>query len=360
MQGMQIGNLIRKEQVHVRTLTYQRQVLLNQIKVFEARKPADEEGQTKATLDQKAWAYEMRIQRDQLEFLEAKIYELFEKSLDFMNIEESLPIDRDRVKALDEPSAFASECFIHITLGRDRRDKGDIKEFISNHLDDIPSAVPQKTIDSLALQVEHIFQTKTDDQINLQVSLVASCITLNRVRTLDPITFSKNSTVSHQLKSECDNYYVLSEAVLGGVFIGLGKSLANGQVVGGQIDPATISRIQMCSFFSQGAILQIKESRDKIDMWAIYSDWKESLLKDKYAGFPVRFKFRELRSILEYNKISNLPERPIFQNPRLVPDSKKSIEQNPSQEGKKSIEQNPSQEGKKNNRTGVGETDELQ
>ncbi|MBA3238816.1 MAG: hypothetical protein H0T62_10805, partial [Parachlamydiaceae bacterium] len=125
---------------------------------------------------------------------------------------------------------------------------------------------------------------------------------LNRVRSIEPIIFTKNSDISEQLKEKCDDYYVLSEAVLGGVFIALGKSIVSTQVQSGDKDFATISKIQMCSFFSQGAILQIKDSRDKIDMWSIYSDWKESL-KDDYAGFPIRFKFRELRSILHYNKI---------------------------------------------------------
>ncbi|BBI18276.1 hypothetical protein [Neochlamydia sp. S13] len=231
----------------------------------------------------------------------SKLYE----SRHFFSIEEMLPIDPTYSKVKIEERSFPSEKMSHLVFrktdaGTDLHKK--IEVFVSQLFSqDAPSSLLSSSmLGAVTSSIENMLETES------QIYLVGSFITLPRVRVMDPIVLRRNATISNTLKEKSGDYYVLTEAVLGAVFLGCGKHLSGGEQGDTQAvkeKKSLMSGISTVSYISQGAIPRPGKEAEDVNMWNVYAQWKQVLQEDPLSGYPIGFKFRELQDVLRENKI---------------------------------------------------------
>ncbi|PCI75156.1 hypothetical protein COB21_05985 [Candidatus Aerophobetes bacterium] len=128
-----------------------------------------------------------------------------------------------------------------------------------------------------------------------EVCVIGSFISLARIKSLDPVAIREDATLDTDLVENAERYRVITETVLGGVFIGFGTRTT---VTPEPNSARTIaSSLNVFSFVSQGAI----PLSDEFDLWKTYNAWKRTLVTDEHSGFPIAFKVRELMDVLTEN-----------------------------------------------------------
>nr|WP_166154736.1 hypothetical protein [Neochlamydia sp. AcF84]NGY94517.1 hypothetical protein [Neochlamydia sp. AcF84] len=265
------------------------------------RQASKEEQQTRLNI---VIAKANKIKKDYTEVC-SEISKLYE-SRRFFSIEEMLPIDPTYSKVKIEERSFPSEKMSHLVFrktdaGTDLHKK--IEVFVSQLFSqDAPSSLLSSSmLGAVTSSIENMLETES------QIYLVGSFITLPRVRVMDPIVLRRNATISNTLKEQAGDYYVLTEAVLGAVFLGCGKHVSGGEQGDTQAvkeKKSLMSGIYTVSYISQGAIPRPGKEAEDVNMWNIYAQWKQVLQEDPLSGYPIGFKFRELQDVLRENKIS--------------------------------------------------------
>ncbi|CAM0117707.1 hypothetical protein [Rhabdochlamydiaceae symbiont of Dictyostelium giganteum] len=240
-------------------------------------------------LNQQAKQFEENLKRTEKRIKECQGDEEGLSSFEIM-----LPIDYSRSGIEYRDTADESESMHFIVLKRQSAEQ-QLSKF-TEHLTQmryLPSVV------DLVDQVSRMILDQYQDQ---EVCLLGSFITLSRVRVIDPIVIRKHAVLSDQLiqTKTASKFSVISEAVLGGAFIGFGTNISNNTLSessSSQEIKKVVSQMHTFSFISQGAI----PTTDNFSLWDTYNNWKKKLITDQHCGFPVAFKVRKLTDILEEN-----------------------------------------------------------
>jgi hypothetical protein len=211
--------------------------------------------------------------------------------------ETMLPIDYDR-SCLDYRHRSDESESMHFIIIKRQSAQAQISSF-TKHLTKmryLPAVVD--LVDQVTETI--LSQAKEEDQ---EVCLLGSFITLSRVRVIDPIVIREDAVLSQEIRKEqtASKYSVISETILGGVFIGFGSRISKIQNVDTATnDPKSItSKLTTFSFVSQGAI----PSTNNFDLWTTYNNWKEKLTTNPHCGFPIAFKVRNLTDVLKENNL---------------------------------------------------------
>ena len=227
--------------------------------------------------------------------MDQKIKNLFDETANF-EIEESLPLDA-RAKIHTQDRAFQSERFQEFCFENKNTFREDWGSFIGNlFLEDNPfSLLPVGALDQMALQVGHLLTSG-----NAKVTVIGSVVTLSRVKVIEPMVVRK--TIAQHLKNDPSKYYVLYEAILGGVFLGISKDVSTTEK-NPHLENARSSSLLSISYVSQEALAKPSGKLQEQVLKIIYESWKEALEKDTKNGFPIKFKVRSLKSVLQENGI---------------------------------------------------------
>merc|ERR1712154_238450 len=136
-----------------------------------------------------------------------------------------------------------------------------------------------------------------------EVFLLGSFVTLSRVRAFDPIILREDAILNEELLEQKGKYSVITESVLGGVFVGFGTristTLENTSSLKHESAKEIASSLDSFSFVSQGAI-PITEQVN-FSLWDTYNSWKKKISMESNCGFPIAFKVRSLTDILLEN-----------------------------------------------------------
>ncbi len=221
---------------------------------------------------------------------------------------ETLPIDYSLSKMRIENLGFESEVLDHLIFTKkEAQQLGQLQEqvdrFISRLFLKAASSVflPSNMLEGVTQGIKEVLQTES------QVSLVASFIELYRVRVFDPIVIRKGAQISSELKKNAADYLVLSGAVLGAVFLGIGRHASQSTqdpLEGKRSNEEVMSSFSTVSFISQGAIPKTNRDANDVNLWSVYNNWKDVLLKDPNTGYPIAFKTRKLQDVLKENNLS--------------------------------------------------------
>lgn len=231
------------------------------------------------------------------------------QSVALITVEETLPIDPARSPIRVEDRSFQSERMQHLIFHKaavgpaldHERLQEKVERFVAQLFSqELPaSSIPSGAIEGVVNSIENILETEN------QISLVGSFITSPRVMVMDPVKLRRDSRISSELKKNAANYYVLTEAALGAVFLGLGKS-TSAQVEANANGQSLMSRLAMISFISQGAIPKPSKDANDVNLWSVYLQWKETLHSDPRSGYPIGFRVRPLLDILIENQVSDV------------------------------------------------------
>lgn len=307
--GYAVGSIIKKEEILLPIKIQEMQLVQTQLNAVESQKqmlsPKDQQRQEKVCV----YNFKINNFNKQLGDLTKEVERLIKK-VSVAAIEEHLPLDIQSKMRTDK-TAFQSErlkqirfqmCSEKTNESFESDIKNDVQAFISDlFLEDAnQNILPNGSLESLARAIQGICKS------NFGAFLIGSFITLNRVRTIDPITLRKGAIISENLKKNAHDYYVLTEAVLGAVFLGVGQWQSESRETG-------MNNISMFHFISQGAIPKVSQTFQGCDLGAVYVDWKDKLA-DELTGYPIRFKFRKLADILEENHYSIDSSRPIHES----------------------------------------------
>ncbi len=225
----------------------------------------------------------------------SKLIEAFQKDKEESPFSETmLPVDYNRSRLEYRHRSDESEN-MHFIIVKKQTAKTQIEDF-TQHLTKmryLPTVIG--LIEQISGSV--LNQAKQDDQ---EVCLLGSFITLSHVRVIDPIVIRENAKLSKELtnRETAVKYSVISESVLGGVFIGFGVRISKHQEVEQDVKSIT-ARLHAFSFVSQGAI----PPTESFNLWDTYNSWKKKLTSDEHCGFPIAFKVRNLIDVLEENGI---------------------------------------------------------
>jgi hypothetical protein len=186
---------------------------------------------------------------------------------------------------------------MHVTLKKNDKTSNALQERIDHFAmdllshDGLSSYLPTSSLKQIANVADNML---TDRE---EISIVGSFVCVPRVRILDPLILRRNA-VNKKLIRGAKDYCVLTEAVLGGVFFGIGnfsaKSKREAQL---QSQPSSEEKQ------SQGVIPKTSQDPENTDLWSVYQDWKKTMNEDPYSGYPIGFKSRELKDILRENGI---------------------------------------------------------
>ncbi|MGR3973566.1 MAG: hypothetical protein QRY72_03220 [Candidatus Rhabdochlamydia sp.] len=225
--------------------------------------------------------------------IKEKIYRLNDQIDQLNPYEATLPVDYDKSSLKLRYIADPSEC-MHSMYVDQTAQEADITNFVKyfTKIDELPE------IDTLIKQISQLIIQETK-KTQSRMYVLGSFITLSCSRILDPIILRENAILNREILKHVNDYSVISEAALGGIFIGFGMELsAQEQRMQNQSDQAVASQLNVFSFVSKGAI---PSGGSNSNLWNCYINWKEKLLLDKYCGFPIAFKVRELRYVLKEN-----------------------------------------------------------
>lgn len=176
------------------------------------------------------------------------------------------------------------------------------------------TCLPQNSVKGVIRDIKQLLKQKK------KVNLMGSFITLSRTKVIHKIELDDKEQISDYLKDNAKNYYVLTEAVLGGVFLGW-QEISNLSNLSNQNNLNNINNVSNSSssvdsneflfkenyslfkFICQGAIPKMDKSIKNANLWSVYTSWKEKLQIDENTGYPIRFKYKELSDVLKSNGI---------------------------------------------------------
>lgn len=250
-----------------------------------------------------------------------KNLEEIEKEKSDSLVDTVLPIDQKRTYPQYVPNAHSfSEESSRILITKpakgniEKEVRAQIDSFINKDLGvpgESSAYLPRKTLDDFAKRITHMLDQSSS------VILIGSFITLSRIKRLDPIVL-RESAISADLIANAHKYYVLAEAVLGGLFLGFGEEHRfQSTLAPATSTPASPSvgqsaaqgaMIRNVSFVAQGALANL--TAEDQDLWSIYVSWRKHLMEGEHTGYPIGFKVRELAEVLRENDIQVPPTQP--------------------------------------------------
>lgn len=304
--GYSIGNIIKKSDFLV--LQWQRRCSELEEELNKARQEyhalKNSVFYSQATKEEKQVmenTKQVRVERAGQDYIEVcgQIDAIYAKS-SLMTIEEMLPIDYNLTKIRREHHSFNSEKMSHLIFRRKDSAQSvseQVQKFVAQFF-----LQDSEVLDGVVHNIQNMLETES------QVCLVGSFITLSRMRTLNPIVLRKNVPLSDNLIKNAADYYVLTGAILGGFFLGVGKHIfgtGEEEQEKGEMTKSLMSRLAMVSFISQGAIPIPGKDVEDTNLWNIYREWKKVLKEDKNSGYPIGFKYNELQTILKENNYFN-------------------------------------------------------
>lgn len=149
--------------------------------------------------------------------------------------------------------------------------------------------LPPGTISKVARGISHMLDTKGS------VTFIGSSVTLERSKILDPIVIRSNANIDKAWRDNPHDYVVLTEAVLGGFFLGYEKQISGSN---GNIENEICSNLSTISVISQGAIPKISMGKSGEILAEVYDSWLHDLKHDPNSGFPIGYKYRDLSDVL--------------------------------------------------------------
>jgi hypothetical protein len=224
-----------------------------------------------------------------------KVLEFQKQEPASLSFESMLPIDYSQSDLDYRYRSDESENMHFIILKRQ-----STQEQIDNFADHLTQMRYLPGVIDLIKQISGTILKQT--QGDQEVCLLGSFITLPHVRVMDPIVIRKDAVLDERLMNptQAAKYSVITEAVLGGVFIGFGSTLskASSEDSSNKTDVQSLtSSMRLFSFVSQGAI----PSTDHFNLWDTYNSWKKRLTSERHCGFPIAFKVRRLIDVMREN-----------------------------------------------------------
>ncbi len=232
-----------------------------------------------------------KIEREQKEM--SAEFDKLSQEVGGLSISETLPVDYTQTQLKLHEHSFESEETNFITF--QSKDGERLEEKIQNFVMSLINTerlTPYLTSGTLNQLVQRLRLTLSESS---SVTLLGSFVTTKKVKKMDPIIL-RQAGLSEKLRSNAHQYYVLTEAVLGGLFLGFGEDhLFDSNL---QMDERA-SKILVTSFISQGAISEFGNQRT---LWDAFASWKNQI-RGEGTGYPVGFKVRKLSEILMENGI---------------------------------------------------------
>ncbi len=245
-------------------------------------------------------AQELFRKRKALDVICGKISELVKSDNDsYFPLLESLPFDDSQVKLRSENRSFRSTGLKQLIFTNHENVHDQIKTFVSElFLENVPvSILPIGTLESMSKMIESLLGTS-----KTSVTFVGCFATLERVKYIDPMIIRAGSQLSPELLKNASKYRVLVEAVLGAVFLGIGKNFHAEEKIPDKADKKWLSSMTTVQYISQGVIPKMNPKIEDVDLWSVFSEWLTAL-EDPKSGYPICFKTRGLESILKENNI---------------------------------------------------------
>ena len=299
--GYAMGGIIRTGELELPYLEQQVDDLDHTIKKIEELKASILSGPQTAGMDPQK---QVLIYSAQIKSKETFKRQLCEKLKAYQQekeeapyIEDMLPIDYSVSKLDYRYRSDESENMHFVTLKK-QSTQSQISDFAS-HLTKM-RYLPEVTdlVDQLSKSI--LDETRQEDQ---EVCLLGSFVTLSHVRVIDPIVIRQDAELGETFtqRDQAEKYSVITESVLGGVFIGFGSRVTGSREPGqGARDPREVaSSLSSFSFVSQGAIPETHH----FNLWETYNSWKKKITSDTRCGFPIAFKVRKLMDVLKENQI---------------------------------------------------------
>jgi hypothetical protein len=210
------------------------------------------------------------------------------------------PIDISRSPITFEHRASFSERMKALTLSRNTLIEGQTVESQINQLvsfvfeqEDSSSLISKDQINAMTLQINQALES------DKEVQIVGSLLTLPLVKVLHPVTRS-DEAISETLMAESDQYCVLTEEELGGIFFGFEARTMQQEPIT-DADESTefsMSNPPQISFICEGASPALGASFKTLSLWRSYNRWKDAIQADPQGGRPMRNKYIPLRDAL--------------------------------------------------------------
>ena len=314
--GYAIGSLIKEEALKLPLLNAQLTCLEEEKSQYEEEiksitTSADylkANAREKETLISKPNA-SMQQTLQKYEELSAERGRLRKRSTMSYGVEEMLPIDMERSALRIEHSSFSSVMYDSLTIKKsDVNSREDIEQRVGAFVETIFSSqttsastiIPREEVAKIVKSIGSSLETEA------QITMIGSFATLPHVKSINPLVIRRGANLSQEVKQNIDQYYVLTEAVLGATFLGFGHSISQSsqQEDLPQEKKTQVSKISVSFFSSQGAFPEIDSGDESINLWKVYLSWQSALRNNNLeAGYPIGYKYRKLRDVLKENGI---------------------------------------------------------
>lgn len=304
--GYALGSIIGESELRL-PLYQKRRIELNEelertTQALEVASNAEKRNQTHLN------EYPIMILRykKEIESIDEKIKECI-NGINFFEIQEALPLDDKYVKLYNDKRCFKMERLNHITFTKQESYLNRLESFVADlFLQDAPRTfLPTGSLEAIEKSIQSIVNSAA---ARVRVTVVGSFITLEKQKRIDPLVIRPNTRMREELTKNASKYFVLTEAVLGAVFLGIGKAIevdaSEKSEKATELDSKKIlSNFATVSFISQGAIPRLNRDIQDVNLWSTYVDWKDSVVKDEDSGYPIGFKVRSLENVLQENNM---------------------------------------------------------
>lgn len=304
--GYALGNIIAEDELHLPLLQHDQDLLFAEIERLQNQKIDTSSTKNQALINRQG----LEIQRleTRLADITTKIKAIYERQPTF-TIHEALPLDERSVRLVSDHRSFKSNRLEHISFSKADSILPRLQAFVTGlfRQDATLQMLPPGTLEAMGTNIHN---TIKDSRVS--VTVMGAFIELDRPRRLEPFVIRPNTRLRPELLANANKYFVLSEAVLGAVFLGIGKEINISDSPSPSSDSKnTFANLSLISFTSQGAILKMDRNIQNVNLWSTYVDWVEAIQSDPNSGYPIRYKVRSLVSVLEENDMLPIKNDPV-------------------------------------------------
>lgn len=199
----------------------------------------------------------------------------------------SIPWDsRCKIITRQNSDSYIENCFT-ISFNNSSNVSATLKKLSFDLVSGFPvechSILSDKTLSELTNHINKVVNViDLDPGAPPTATLFASCIALERFKSMSPLMLRKNACIGERLENNASKLCVLAECQLGGWFLELTAGVKG-------------KGLEFKSLFldMKGALISIIKSDNR------YADWKNILLNKQDSGYPIGCKVEDFENILK-------------------------------------------------------------
>lgn len=281
-EDCQLGNIVLETTLELQQVDQKINELMNFLMNLEINEKSDD--------------YEQKIesQTEELSKYFAIKKTIYSKIATSPRLFENIPWQNHSVSVKQGEIPYSENCFTISFKGTSIAPDAIFNEIAEKLIQGMPhchkNTISFNHLSGITEKVNQILRGNTlnaEEGNGTQVELYASFISLNRTKGYDSLRIREDACLSESMVNNASSVYIVSECLLGGLFLGLQTYTENEN--GTRNFALSTMSVEQKGTLGKVVLNNLDQS---------YVNWKNALLNDPNAGYPIAFKVKNLKTLI--------------------------------------------------------------